>query len=131
MSTYSGATSPEIASSTVVIDAHCAGACADSNVNAVCLQAADIVVATPSSACHISLAKQRPAEEEEPKQDPFGKEYPYQSVNSAEGGGDAGENFKVMPMQHPILLLAYTSPSSLLLVTLLFSTSDSRHAVPS
>lgn len=79
-------------------------------------QAADIVVATPSSACHISLAKQLPAEEDQPNQHPFGKEYPYQSVNSAEGGGDAGENFKVMPMPHPILLLAYTSPSSLLLV---------------
>ena len=94
-----------------------------------CLQAANIVVATPSSACHISLAKQLPAEEDQPNQHPFGKEYPYQSVNSAEGGGDAGENFKVMPMPHPILLLAYTSPSSLLLVRLLFSTSDSQHAV--
>ncbi len=86
------------------------------------------MVATPSSACHISLAKQLPAEEDQPKH-PFGKEYPYQSVNSAEDGSDAGENFKVMPMQHPILMLAYTSPSSLLLVRLLFSMSDSQHDV--
>ena len=82
----------------------------------VCMQSADIIVATPSTACHISLAKQGPVELAEPDTDPWGKEYPYQSVNSAEGGSDPGENFRVMPMQHPILLLAYTSPSSLLLV---------------
>ena len=82
----------------------------------VCLQSADIIVATPSTACHISLAKQEPVELAAPETDPWGQEYPYQSVSSAEGGSDPGENFRVIPMQHPILLLEYTSPSSLLLV---------------
>jgi len=80
--------------------------------------AAEIIVATPSSACHISLAHQRPVELEAADRNPWGAEYPYQSVNSAEGASDPGENFRVLPMQHPVLLLAYASPSSLLLVGL-------------
>ena len=79
-------------------------------------QTAEIVVATPSSACHISLLHQPPIELKTASKNPWGSEYPYQSVNTAQNGSDPGENFRVLPMQHPVLLLAYTSPSSLLLV---------------
>lgn len=83
------------------------------------MQAAEIVVATPSSTCHISLTHQAPLEAGAPPKDVWGAEYPYQSVNTAQSGNDAGENFRVLPMLHPVLMLAYTSPSSLLLVSAL------------
>ena len=84
------------------------------------VQSAEIVVATPSSACHISLAHQRPVELAAVAQNHWGREYPYQSINASQEASDPGENFRVLPMQHPLMLLAYTSPSSLLLVCCLF-----------
>ena len=78
--------------------------------------AAEMLVATPSSACHISLAHPPPVELKPARRDPWGREYPYLSVNSTENASDPGENFRVLPMPHPVLMLAYTSPSSLLLV---------------
>ena len=81
------------------------------------MQAAEIVVATPSSACHISLTHHAPLEAVAAPKDVWGAEYPYQSVNTAQGASNAGENFRVLPMLHPVLMLAYTSPSSLLLVS--------------
>lgn len=80
-------------------------------------QAAEIVVATPSSTCHISLVHQAPLEAGVPPTTVWGAEYPYQSVNTSQRASDPGENFRVLPMLHPVLMLAYTSPSSLLLVS--------------
>lgn len=80
-------------------------------------QAAEIVVATPSSACHFSLVHQAPLEAGVAPTSVWGAEYPYQSVNTSQRASDPGENFRVLPMLHPVLMLAYTSPSSLLLVS--------------
>lgn len=80
------------------------------------MQAPELIVATPSCACHISLGHQLPVELVAPKTNPWGKEYPYQSTNPMSDGSDAGENFRLLPLAHPVLKLAYTSPSSLLLV---------------
>lgn len=79
-------------------------------------KAAEIVVATPSSACHFSLVHQAPLEAGVAPTSVWGAEYPYQSVNTSQRASDPGENFRVLPMLHPVLMLAYTSPSSLLLV---------------
>lgn len=81
------------------------------------MQAAEFVVATPSSACHVSLIHQAPLEAQKPTKNVWGAEYPYQSVNTSQSATDPGENFRVLPMLHPVLMLAYTSPSSLLLVS--------------
>ena len=81
------------------------------------MQAAEFVVATPSSACHVSLVHPAPLEGQKPRRSVWGPEYPYQSVNTSQLASDPGENFRVLPMLHPVLMLAYTSPSSLLLVS--------------
>ena len=81
------------------------------------MQAAEFVVATPSSACHVSLVHPAPLEGQKPHRSVWGAEYPYQSVNTSQPASDPGENFRVVPMLHPVLMLAYTSPSSLLLVS--------------
>ena len=111
--------SPRLCAQGSVPKTLCSRLCAQGSRNktvSVCVQAAELVVATPSSACHISLTHQAPLEAGQAPKNVWGAEYPYHSVNATQAASDAGENFRLLPMLHPVLMLAYTSPSSLLLV---------------
>ncbi|KAA6417639.1 MAG: hypothetical protein FRX49_12431 [Trebouxia sp. A1-2] len=71
-------------------------------------QASKLIVATPSCACHISFSHQLPVELVTAKRSLWGKEYPYQSTNSVSDASDAGENFRILPLAHPVLKLHVT-----------------------
>ena len=72
-------------------------------------QASSAVLYTPSSLCHVDFGAPAPGGS--------GKQRARRArVKPAEDIGTAGSNFRVLPLDNPCMLCAFTSPASALLV---------------
>ena len=77
------------------------------------VQVKSALLYTPSSLCHVDFGAPAPSGGGKPRARRA-------RIKPAEDIGTAGSNFRVLPLDNPCMLCAFTSPASALLVRRLF-----------